>query len=522
MKPITTSIYSFEKLIGEGFLYVDKTNSIHAMIARSAQCFLSRPRRFGKSLLVSTLKAIFEGNRYLFKGLAIDSLSYDWKIYPIIHLDMAGKEFTGAESLRIFLANRVDQAAAVYDITLTNPSYEERFEELITTLENRLGKVVILIDEYDKPILAATTKNVELAMEMLPVLKVFYGVIKKTEKSQRFCLITGVSKFSKVSLFSDLNNLTDLTMQRDTATLLGYTQEELEENFIEYINRLVRREEGDREEILARLRIWYNGYRFEEHAPTVYNPVSVMKCLDEEKFRNYWFETGTPSFLIELLREKAVNLGNLDVPEIAFSTYEVENLEPLPLLVQAGYLTITGFNQRGLRRIYHLGYPNYEIEESFNLWLAEGLCGVKREDTPNILLELVRCFDEMDMDNLFVRLQAFFAGVPNTITLRNEKYYQTIFFVIFKLLGVDLDVEVNTNLGRIDAVVQTNDRVYIFEFKLYGTAENALQQIHDKRYHEKYLHCGKQIVFIGAAFSPETRNLDHWIVETTSIGGVGG
>jgi len=367
MKPLTTSIYTFCDLIDGGYQYVDKTNGIYELIREyKGQYFLSRPRRFGKSLLVSTLKAIFEGRRELFEGLALAGKEYDWQTCPVIHLDMGPVTAQAPAGIAHKLNYLLDRNASVFGIALQQADCADRFLELVNTLAARDGKVVILVDEYDKPLLGHLGR--ESAREVQTLLRQFYAVIKTTEPQQRFVLITGVSKFSKVSIFSDLNNLTDLTMDPRTATLLGYTQTELEANFPDYIERLAAGIGKSREETLDELRVWYKGYRFEEGAETVYNPVSVMKCFDTQRFKNYWFETGTPTFLIDLLRSQPVDLGELTAEESDFSTYEPDRLVPLPLLVQTGYLTIEGATQAGRSTLYRLGFPNFEIETSFSRW----------------------------------------------------------------------------------------------------------------------------------------------------------
>ena len=308
MKPISTSVYTFQDLIEGGFLYVDKTEFVYQLVRYPKGLnFLSRPRRFGKSLLLSTLKAYFLGRRDLFEGLALYDKPVRWKRYPIIHIDLGPKEVNSSEDLQEFLRNRIDLVAQRYGISLSRSSYEERFQELIERLSAKGEKVVILIDEYDKPILS-NIANPQIG-EILRTLKSFYAVIKATEPYQRFVLLTGVSKFSKVSVFSDLNNLTDLTMAAPYATALGYTQNELESNFAPLIAELAAKEGISYEDILEKIRSWYNGYRFEEGSETVYNPVSVMSCLSAGKFSNYWFETGTPHLPPRSYQESGVRFS---------------------------------------------------------------------------------------------------------------------------------------------------------------------------------------------------------------------
>jgi len=512
MKPLTTSVYTFSDLIEGGYLYVDKTPYIYELVREfKGQYFLARPRRFGKSLLISTLKAIFLGQREFFDGLYITDTDYDWQTYPVIQLDLGDVEAESAAQLKTSLLQRIRENAVESGVELIAETAASALRELIVALANRDGKVVILVDEYDKPLLGHLEKPT--APEIQRILKEFYAVIKTTEAHQRFVLLTGVSKFSKVSVFSDLNNLTDLTMRKSTATLLGYTQSEVEDNFPEHIAALGDELDKDRKDVLTDLRDWYNGYRFEESAETVYNPVSLMKCFQELKFKNYWFETGTPTFLVNMLRHNPINLDNLTAAETDFSTYEPNHLAALPLLVQTGYLTIKNSDEFGGTRIFQLGYPNREIEMSFNRWLVQDFSHLPWQDLTSALQRLVAALNEARIDDMLETMKTFFDKIPYEISIKHEKYYQTIFFTVFKLIGTAIDAEVSTSIGRIDAVVKTKTDIFIFEFKLSGTAEEAMAQIHKKRYADPYRDDGRNITLIGAAFDQEERNLDHWLIE---------
>ena len=512
MKPLTTSVYTFEKLQTGGFLYVDKTAAIFDLISPSfAQYFLSRPRRFGKSLLISTLKVIFQGRRDLFEGLALAEKDYDWQTYPVIHLDMGTMASVDASELQHNLLRGVRRAAKENDCEIKADAAYQAFEDLILALADREGKVVILIDEYDKPLLGHLGQ--ESAKAIQGILKQFYAVVKTTEPQQRFVLITGVSKFSKVSIFSDLNNLTDLTMSGQSATLLGYTQEEVEANFPDYIRRLADHQKHSFTETLDELRVWYNGYKFHQDAATVYNPVSLMKCLENRDFKNYWFETGTPSFLLDLLKRKPLDLGNLTAPAEVFSEYEADKLHALPLLYQTGYLTIKEAIQIGRQRAYRLGFPNYEIEESLSMAVSSSFANLEMQDSYSALSGMVKALQAGDIDTMLEHLKTFFTNVPYDLIEQKEKYYQTIFFTVFKLIGAMSEAEVRTNLGRIDAVVKTEGHIYIFEFKLHGTAAEALKQIHDKQYAAPFQNEPRQKMLVGVEFSAETRNIGQWLVD---------
>ena len=510
MKPLTTSIYTFSNLINEGFLYVDKSAGLYDLIKRNGQYFLARPRRFGKSLLISTLKAIFQGKRELFNGLAIDKLDYDWQSYPVIHLDMGSCAKSSSEDLNRVLSKEISTIAAQHKIELSDGDASEKFKEFVILLSANDQKVVILVDEYDKPLLNHIGK--ESAKEIQGVLKNFYSVIKTTEPYQRFALITGVSKFSKVSIFSDLNNLTDLTMTASEATLLGYTQEELEENFDEYIDAVAKEQDLSKEACLNKLRDWYNGYRFHQKAQTVYNPVSVMKCFQDKEFKNYWFETGTPTFLIEMFKKEQIDLENTTVFEPDFSTYEPSELSTLPLLFQTGYLTIAGTELLGEELSFKLDFPNSEVKRSFSKYLAQGLAHIQGVELSSAALSIIKAANENRIDDLLETMKVFFANIPYDISIAQEKYYQTIFYTVFNVLGSMIEAEARTNSGRIDALIKSDNFIYIFEFKLNGTAEEALQQIEDKQYALPYANDPRKLFKIGVEFSKEIRNIDRWLV----------
>ena len=515
MKPLTTSVYTFEKLCIGGFLYVDKTAGIHELIEPAfAQYFLSRPRRFGKSLLVSTIHSgYFQGRRDLFEGLALADMDYDWQTYPVIHLDMGTTAAETPKDIAHKMNYLLDRNAVNFGITLQQTDCADRFLELVNTLAARDGKVVILIDEYDKPLLGHLGQ--ESAREIQTVLKQFYSVVKATEEQQRFVLITGVSKFSKVSIFSDLNNLTDLTMDRRAATLLGYTQEEVEANFPDYIERLATSKGMNADETIEELRVWYNGYKFHQDAPSVYNPVSLMKCFMNEEFKNYWFETGTPTFLLDLLKRKPIDLGNLTAPEDSFSVYEADRLHSLPLLFQTGYLTIRGATRIGRRRQYQLGFPNFEIEESLSMAVSSSFANLELQESNSALTNMVKALQAGDVDTMLEHLKTFFHSVQYDLIeeKQKEKYYQTIFFTVFKLVGAMIDAEVRTSRGRIDAVIRTSDHICIFEFKLNGSADDAMAQIKDKQYAAPYRDDPRQVILVGVAFDWKDRNLGAWRIE---------
>ena len=512
MKDITSSIYSFENLIEGNFLYVDKTDYIWQLIRPAREMyFLSRPRRFGKSLTVSTLKAVFEGKKELFKGLAIYGKPYDWKPYPVIHLSFGDYNPINntIELLNAYLLDKVCTIAAELSVDL--PATEDAsaaFRKLIDQLSNK-NQVVILVDEYDKPILDNIT-NSHIA-DIQKCLKGFYSVLKDRNAKERFLFVTGVSKFSHVSLFSDLNNLTDITMDSRYAAMFGYTQEELEANFGDRIAALAGNQ--DIEAYKRKIKEWYNGYRFEENAPTVYNPVSLAKFFESGgKFANYWFATGTPSFLLELTKSRDFDFQSVldePVPQVAFSAFEIDNMDPLTLLLQTGYITIKGSEERFDQTWYFLDFPNREVAGAFSAYILNSYAGKTQTGTVQFAGEMAMSLLKGDLKKLRKIMEVFFAGIPYPVHKKQESYFQAIFFAMFRLLGQYIEAESTTNDGRIDAVVQTEKAIYLFEFKL-DNDPTALEQIKAKEYFQKYLLDRRDIWIIGVNFDSVKGDLIGW------------
>jgi len=512
MKKLPIGKQTFERLILDGCLYVDKTAWIHRLITEGDVYFLSRPRRFGKSLLVTTLKAIFEGRRDLFEGLAIAGLDYDWAPHPVLHLDFSAERTTTGESLEVFLASCVREFAARHDVSPGATGYTGMLRETLAALGASGEKTAVLIDEYDKPILDHIEDSAR-AGEMRETLKGFYTALKASDAHLRFVFLTGVSKFAKMSVFSGLNNLKDITLNARFSTMLGYTQEELEACFPEGIDALAQAQDLAREACIKKIAEWYNGYRFAPDAQRVYNPFSTLLLFDALTFRDYWFETGTPTFLLKLLRKhEKPAVGELDgvrVGEGAFSSYEPERLQPLPLLFQTGYLTILDYSKED--ELYTLGYPNREVRRAFTTALLEEFAGTPNGLNAAYTVDLRDALAAGDMEKFFETMRVFFANVPYDIQLKHEKYYQTIFYLVFTLLGMRIETEVRTERGRIDAAAQTADTAYVFEFKLSGTAAEALEQARANEYTLKYQGQGKRVRVFGVAFDPETRNIGDWL-----------
>jgi hypothetical protein len=518
MKYINTSTFNFPGVIMNNFLYVDKTAYVGKLVSgRKGEFLLTRPRRFGKSLLVSTLKAIFQGRRELFKGLAIDKMDYDWKWYPVIHLDFGACDAKTAADMEVYLTHLLEVAADALGLKLRGVGASIRFENLIRDVAKVTGtSVVVLVDEYDKPILG-NIDNKEHRDDILAVLKGFYSVIKTYEGLVRFAFITGVSKFSHVSLFSDLNNLTDITLSGDYAGMLGFTEAEIRQYFADRIPLAAKAKGMAEEQLMENILTWYDGYRFSNGETHVCNPVSVSTFFSNDyNFANYWGKTGMPTFLLKLARNTRFNFEkalSTPVSDLVFGSYELDNLDPMGLLWQTGYLTIKDVLPGPLgSNMYRLGFPDYEVEQSFNTQLLAYYSGRKDGETAGVVFQLMTLIRENRIEDFMKALQAYFASIPYDIRGGDEHYYQTIFFITFLLLGGEVEAESRTSDGRIDAVVATRDHVFIFEFKLDKPAPAALEQIEDKEYYLKYQASDKVVSLVGASFDREKGKLTDWII----------
>jgi len=518
MKDLTTSVYTFDDLICGNFLYVDKTEYLWKLIApEKAMYFLSRPRRFGKSLTVSTLKAIFQGKKDLFKGLAIYDKPYDWKKYPVIHWDMGNCAVHSPDELRNFFAGKLLDAVEEnhLELEIDPGQLSTSFSRLIRAVSKE-NPVVVLLDEYDKPLLENLSSPD--ADKIRDIMSDLYSTLKTENANERFVFITGVSKFCHVSLFSKLNNLQDITMNADYATMLGYTQEEFEANFTPWIEKFEAKQDLPHDQYLAEIKRWYDGFRFNYKAESVYNPVSLASFfLNNAEFNNYWFSTGTPSFLMHLAKKTDFDFENIltnPVSEDAFYAYEIEKIDPLVLLVQTGYLTIKdSFTEFGVRQ-YHLGFPNREVSTSFKKYLLKAYTPYSSDQIASQIMDLARSVSKGDVDKFMNIWKNWMAKIPYDIQLRHEKYYQTIFYMMFiSLKGIISEAECQTNRGRIDAVLGYGEWLYIIEFKLDKTPGQALEQIKANKYFEKYLLMDRRIVLIGANVDFENRDLTDWVFE---------
>ncbi len=507
IQKIPIGIQDFRKIRENDFLYVDKTPYIQKLTSQPGAYFLSRPRRFGKSITIATLQELYSGSRELFKGLWIED-KWDWgRKHPVIRISFKDINFE-QRGLESPLAERIEEIAAQYGIALNRLEARDRFRELIAAL-SATAKVVVLIDEYDAPITHYLGQNLPLAIENRDFLRGFYSVLKEADHLLEFVFLTGVSKFSKVGIFSGLNNLQDISFHPEYATMLGYSQEELEANFEEHIRAVAKKMGLGREEFMAQLRHWYNGYRFEENAPTVYNPVSLNSFFSVGKFENFWFETGTPSFLINLLREQGLYAFDLEPKsQIEFGSFELDNLHPYGLLYQTGYLTIRYRDEYGL---YHLDYPNHEVRNSMLAYLLDAFGGVRRGGGIVLAIQMEQAFMAHDIAKVIRILQGMFKGLPYQLREKQpERFYHAAVHLIFAYMGLRVHSEVCTSDGRADAVVETPEKVYVLEFKLDQGADVALTQIREKRYHEAFWKLGKPLVGVGVSFSSATGNIVEW------------
>ncbi|MCB0122586.1 MAG: AAA family ATPase, partial [Caldilineaceae bacterium] len=454
LKPLPIGIQTFRKIVEGGYLYVDKTQLIYSLIRNpSGVYFLSRPRRFGKSLLISTLEEIFLGNKELFQGLWLHDSDYTWPAHPLIRFDFSLERVQSAARMEEVIGHYLEEIAWSYDLELIEGSYQRQFRWLIQQLAKQ-ERVVILIDEYDYPIID-NIENPAIAAEVRDVLKGFYTVIKAMDRYVRFVLLTGISKFSRVGVFSGLNNLQDISMNSRYAALPGITQTELESEFSQHLENFAKREVTDRQELLAKIKEWYNGFKFSEEGDPVYNPFSLLLLFETSTFRNYWFETGSPTFLMKLLRDRNYDLQQLQrlqVSEMEMSTYEIDQLQLIPLLFQTGYLTIKEYDTA--QQLYTLYFPNYEVEDAFLAWLLNTFSYVRQGLQESHLWQLVDALKADDLTTFFDVLKVFFAQIPYGLQINQERYYQSIFYIIFTLICLRLDAERQTNRGRIDAVIE--------------------------------------------------------------------
>ena len=500
MRKYPVGIQDLSEVITGGYVYVDKTPFAHKLITEGKFYFLSRPRRFGKSLFVSTLYYLFKGNREIFEGLYIED-KWDWsQTNPIIKISFSniGHSTSGLEKA---IHHTLNENAKQYGIEFTQQDFDQKFAELIHKLNEKYGKVVILIDEYDKPIIDYIDTDIPKAIENRGILKSFYSILKDADPHLKLVFITGVSKFSKVSIFSDLNNLNDITLDSSYSGICGITQHELETYFDEELKLYD----------IEKIKHWYNGYSW-KGAERVYNPFSLVNFFVKNgDFQNYWFVSGTPTFLMNLAkREQLYDFEHISVDSSALEAYDLERLQLIPLMFQTGYLTIKSQEDD----IYELDYPNLEVRQSYMNMLSKMYIDdeiLSGQSWANALKKALNAGEVEKLQGLF---NSLFKSIPYELWQKqNEHYYHAIIHLTFRLLGVYIESQVHTSDGRLDALVQTKDRVFCFEFKLDGDADKALQQIKDKGYLQPYLHQEKACIGIGINFSKQTKKVERLVWE---------
>ena len=514
LRKLPIGIQTFEKLRRGDYLYVDKTDFVWKIASTSTPYFLSRPRRFGKSLLLSTFEAYFEGKRELFEGLAIAGMEKEWKRYPVLHLDLNAEKYDSTRALTEILSRQLTQWELKYGKGVDEETLAGRFSGVIRRASEQAGcGVVVLVDEYDKPLLQALGDNA-LLDDYRKTLKAFYGVLKSSDRYLRFVFLTGVTKFAQVSVFSDLNQLNDISLDFAYATVCGITKEELLTTFIPELERQAVANDMTLEEAIETMTRKYDGYHFHPKGAGAFNPFSVLSSFNKLEFGSYWFQTGTPTFLVELLKRSDYDLRTLidgvEAPASSFMEYRVDANNPIPLIYQSGYLTIKDYDKRFGN--YLLEFPNDEVRYGFLNFLVPFYTPMKDDDQGFYIGKFVYELEHGDYDSFLTRLQAFFADFPYELNDKTERHYQVVFYLVFKLMGQFTDAEVRSARGRADAVVKTPKYIYVFEFKLNGTADQALRQIDDKGYLIPYQSDGRELVKIGVEFSAEQRNIGGWLL----------
>ena len=515
-------IQSFDRIVEDGYMYVDKTDLIYSLTHEGSIYFLSRPRRFGKSLLVSTLENYYLGRKELFRGLAMERLETEWAIHPVFHVDFNGGNFTKPGELEQKINFYLTQWEQQYNLPVRTHElgYGDRFINILETAHQQAGRrAVVLIDEYDKPILDVLDVDTDLENQHRNILKAFYSVFKGADSHLQFVLLTGVTKFSQVSVFSGFNQPKDISMDARYEALCGITQEEIDRNFAEPIAAMAAEYECTPEEMRLRLKQQYDGYHFSKRLTDIYNPFSLLNALDRMSVDNYWFSTGTPTYLIRLLSHFKENMNELTgkyYPPEEFIDYKADVERPLPMIYQSGYLTVKAYDRDF--NTFLLDFPNNEVKNGFLTMLSAAYLQPK-EETGGWIRSLVVALRQGDVERVHTLFTSFLSSIPYTMRRKEdeaerERYFQYTFYLILRLVSVyTVYVEKVQSQGRVDCVLETSDYVYIFEFKLDGTAEEALRQIEEKGYAREYAADSRKLYCIGAGFSSETGTIGDWAVK---------
>ena len=514
LKRLPVGIQTYEKLVNNNYLYVDKTEYIYKMINLGSYIFLSRPRRFGKSLLVSTLQAYFEGKKELFKGLFIDSVEKEWTEYPVLRFDMSLAKHQTKEDLPRYLLYILEKNENKFGVKSDIIDPNLRLTNLITTVYKQTGKqVVVLIDEYDAPLLDVAHEKVKLD-DLRQIMRNFYSPLKACDPYLRFVFITGITKFSQLSIFSELNNLKNISMDPAFAAVCGISEEEIQTQMSDYLDDFAVHQEITREEAMTALKKQYDGYHFSWPSPDMYNPFSLLNAFQDRMLKSYWFESGTPTFLIEMMRKFNVVPSDIEGKEVMASAFDAptENMKSItPLLYQSGYLTIKDYNK--IFNIYRLDIPNQEIRIGLMESLLPNYVDLSWETGITTIVYMYRALYNDDLNEMLRLLQEYLLTIPQCDNTNYEGHYQQMFYVIFSLLGRYVDVEVRTPKGRVDMVMNSGKALYLFELKLNKSAEAAMNQINLKNYPSRFALTGLPIIKVGINFNSETHTIEDWVIE---------
>lgn len=507
-------IETFEKIRKNGYVYVDKTEHIHRLVRDGGYYFLSRPRRFGKSLLLSTIEAFFEGKRELFDGLAISHYEYTWECHPVFRLNLVNFNTCSATGLLSILEQHIAYWEEIYGEDIPGLDLAQRFYGVIKRASEQTGRqAVVLVDEYDKA-LVSNFEDEKLHAQFREILKPIYGTLKAADRYIVFALIMGVTRFSKLSIFSDINNLSDISLENQYSAICGITEQEMLTSCRHGVEKIADRLGVSFDEAVRALKNNYDGYHFTGKSPDIFNPYSLMSAFRKEEIGNYWFITGTPTFLIERLRSMDVSLPELlktEADQKELMDIDSYGLSAVALLFQTGYLTIKHYDAE--YDTYFLGLPNREVAHGF----FKDLLPVYMDDRQAGSLRFIRAFCKDvvagEAERFIIKLQSFLSDIPYDLSKNKpEIYFENNIYIIFRLMGFTVYTEYRTSNGRIDLLVKTNQYIYIIELKLNGTAEEALQQIEEKGYALPFAHEERVVFKIGISFSHKTRNIDHWII----------
>jgi hypothetical protein len=502
-------IQNFEQLRTRNYVYVDKTDLVYKLVSTNQIYFLSRPRRFGKSLLLSTLKAYFEGKKELFKGLAIEKWEQEWTAYPVLHLSFARTRYNAVENLHTLLNIQLSEWEQLYGKNVEEETFGARFDGIIKRAYEQTGKdVVVLIDEYDSPMLDSNGQK-ELQDDLRKITREFFSPLKDNAERLRFLFITGITKFSQMSIFSELNNLKNISLTSRYNAICGITEEELLREFKDDIELLAEENDETYEEACAHLKRMYDGYHFSHRGVGVYNPFSLINVLSEQEYGSYWYSTGTPTFLVELLKKRNIRFKDLESSKSTAQSFDRSTdmlSDPIPVLYQSGYLTIKGYQDF----IYTLGYPNDEVRYGFINSLLPSVIGHSQNESEMSLITMKESLDTGDIDACMSRLRSFVASIPYELKSDNETRFETIFYILFRLMGQFVQTQLKTAAGRADVVITNKEYVYVFELKVDATPDEALAQIDDKGYGIAYEADGRQVVKVGVCYDKATRGITEW------------